>query len=98
MTSQSGGFFFCQMDHRAVFGRREISRLHHSFVETSQVLEIHEVGSLDESEVMGVDAVDVVHQYPFVFSDTLPEVGSFAGPGFEVVPARVIFVITVDSV
>lgn len=54
MTSQFGGFFFCQMDHRAVFGRREISRLHHSFVETSQVLEIHEVGSLDESEVMGV--------------------------------------------
>ena len=47
---------------------------------------------------MGVDAVDVVHQYPFVFADTLPEVGSFAGPGFEVVPARVIFVITVDAV
>ena len=42
MTSQFGGFFFCQMDHRAVFGRREISRLHHSFVETSQVLEIHD--------------------------------------------------------
>ena len=98
MTSQSGGFFFWQMDHHAVFGRREIRRFHHSFVETSQVLEIHVVGSLDECEVLGVDAVDVIHQSPFVFSDTLPEVGSFAGPGREVVPARVIFVITVDAV
>ena len=81
MTSQFGGFFFCQMDHRAVFGRREISRLHHSFVETSQVLEIHEVGSLDESEVVRIDAVHIIHQYPFVFSDTLPNIGSFTGFG-----------------
>lgn len=69
-----------------MFGRREISRLHHSFVETSQVLEIHEVGSLDESEVMGVDAVDVVTSIPICLLRYASRGWELQRPGFEVVP------------
>ena len=98
MFSQRGGFFSGQVDNRTMFGRREIGRLHHSFVEASQIREIHEVGSLDESEVMRVDAIYIVHQYPFVLTDPLPEVGSFTGSGLEVVPARVKFITAVDPV
>ena len=51
---------------------------HGSLAKMAKVMEFLEVCSLHESEVVGLDAEDVVHQQPLVFSYKLEHRGSLA--------------------
>lgn len=37
-----------------------------------------EVGSLDETEIVRVDAEHIIHHYPAVLADAFPDIGSLA--------------------
>ena len=57
-----------------------------------------EVGGLHESEVVGIDAEDVVHEEPFVLPDELVHRGGFAGSVLGVNLLRLVLVSAVDMV
>lgn len=76
MFFETVGFFCGEVYHSPVFGRCEIGGFHRTFVEVSQRSEVDEVGGLDEAEVVFGYSVAVIHQYPFVFADAFPHVGS----------------------
>ena len=61
-----------------MLGRHEVSHLHLSLAKAAQRCEGFEVRGLHKAEVVGLDAIDVVHHYPFVLANALPYVGSLA--------------------
>ena len=62
-----------------VLGRYAAVHLHTSFAESAKRGEGLEVSGLHESEVVGSDAEDVVHEEPAVFADELVHRGRLAG-------------------
>ena len=91
VVAETAGFIFGEGDDGPVFGRCEVVGLHDGFllafllgIELTKGREGLEVRGLNETEVVGLLPIAVVHQHPFFFADTLPYVGSFTGCGFRV--------------
>ena len=95
---QALGLGLGDVDDRPMLGRHEIGGLHHPFVETSERFEGLEVAGLDKSEVMGSDAVDIVHDDPLVLADAFPNVRSLATAVLGVYLLSMIVVEMVDLV
>lgn len=83
------------MDDGAVLRGCKVRGFHHTFIEVSQILEVHEVACFSESEIVRMDAEDIVHKYPLVFSDAFPYVGGFTGLRLEIIPAWIVFIASV---
>lgn len=66
------------LNDSTVFGTCEIGRFHRTVVEMSDRNECLEVGSLDETEIVRVDAEHIIHHYPAVLADAFPDIGSLA--------------------
>ena len=67
-----------------MLGRLKIGQLHFSFIKMAQRRKRLEIRGLYEAEVVRTDAVDIIHDNPFVLADALPYVGSLAGAVFRV--------------
>ena len=81
-----------------MLGSCKVGGFHHSFVKASQVFKVYEIECFNESEIMWSNTIYVIHQYPFVFTDTLPYVRSFTCFGFKIIPSRVELIISVRPV
>ena len=95
---QALGLGLGDVDDRPMLGRHKIGGLHHPLVETSERLEGLEVAGLDESEVMGSDAVDIVHDDPLVLTDALPYVWSLTTTVLRVYLLSMVIIEMVDLV
>ena len=87
-----------QMHHGPMLGSVEIRGFHHSFVETSQVFKCDEVRRFGKGEIVRRDTIYIVHQHPFVLSEAFPYRGSLARFRFKIVPTRIVFVVSADTV
>ena len=92
------GFFFGNLNDATMFGRNEIGSFHHTLVESSQWGKRLEVGGFHESEVVGIDAIDIVHHHPFILSNPFPSVGSLATAPFGINLFVMIVVVGIDAV
>ncbi len=81
-----------------MFRRGKMNSFHHSFVETSQILEVHKVRGLNKGEVVRMNAIYIVHQHPFIFSDTFPYIRGFASLWFQIVPTGIKFIVAIDPI
>ena len=81
-----------------MLGSVEIRGFHHSFVETSQVFKCDEVRRFGKGEIVRRDTIYIVHQHPFVLSEAFPYRGSLARFRFKIVPTRIVFVVSADTV
>ena len=81
---QAFGLSLGDMNHAAVLGRLEIGQLHHAFIEMAQWRKGLEIRGFEESEVMGVDAINVIHDNPFLLTDALPHVRSLTSSALSI--------------
>ena len=95
---QSGSFFLSNLNYRTVLRRLEVHCFHYTFIKMSQMSEILEVGCFSKAEVMWTNTEDIVHHYPFVFTDTFPYIRSFTSPRFKVNPTFFELITTIDRI
>src|SRR5690606_14196421 len=77
------------MDNSAMFGRRKVGRLHDAFIKLSEVFEVNKIRGFTKTKIVNRLSITIVHQYPFFFSNTFPDIRCFTGLGLWIVPARV---------
>lgn len=98
MLGQTVGFLFGNLYDGTMLGRDEIGRFHPAFVKLSEVLEMNKIGRFAETEIMHTLTVAIVHQHPFLFTDTFSYIGGFASFFLGIVPLGVEFINTVGTI
>ena len=91
-------FFFRQMNYRSMFGRNIISGFHHSFIKTTQILEIHKIRCFHKAKIMRSHTEHIIHQHPFLLSNSFPYIRRLTGLWFKIIPPCIVYITTVYPV